>query len=250
VTQARHTRPPTTASTVARTACVRVVARSDAGVSVLAATGPAGAGGAPVGSGGWARSLRVFSRAALWLLPAYGLLYALSTMGDLEGGPAGYVAHDQHARLIGWVFAICAGLIALLALAALHAASPARLAAMWGLVTGLCGAGLMLPFATLSGRTAVGPLPAGVFSTLGATFYSAGWLLVGWAVVRSRILSRVDGVLLMVSAPMIGVLGLLIGPLQTVGALLLLAAGIGVVWVVRRPAQAASPEEDGFVAER
>ncbi|PZM96505.1 MAG: hypothetical protein DIU79_04920 [Actinobacteria bacterium] len=73
-----------------------------------------------------------------------------------------------------------------------------------------------------------------------------GWLLVGWSVVRSRILSRVDGVLLMVAAPMIGVIGLLVGPMQTVGALLVLAAGIGVVWVVKRPTPAAAgPEQDG-----
>lgn len=230
---------------MARTACLRVVARTDSGVSVLAAAGSQ-LDGASVGNGGWARSLRGFSRMALWLLPAYGALYALSTMGDLEGGPAGYVSNDQPLRLIGWAVALCAGLIALLALAALHAASPARHAAAWGLVTGLTGAGLMLPFATISGWTEVGVLPAGVFTMLGASLYSVGWLLVGWSVVRSRILSRVDGVLLMVAAPMIGVIGLLVSPMQTVGALLVLAAGIGVVWVVKRPTPAAAgPEQDG-----
>lgn len=235
MSQARHTRPPQTASTVARTTCLRVVSRTDAGVAVLAAAGPDGAGGAQVSNGGWARSLRRFTRAASWLLPVYGLLLGLSTVGEVRpGGPASYVAHQQPMRLIGWALALCAGLIALLAVAGLHAASSARRFAAWGLVAGVVGAGLMLPFAMLPRNMTVGWLPVEAPKLFGATLYSLGWLLVGWAALRSRILSAVDAVLLMVAAPMLGIVGLLVGPLPTVGALLVLAAGIGAVRVARQ----------------
>ncbi|WP_139307323.1 hypothetical protein [Micromonospora pattaloongensis] len=217
-----------------RTASLRVVARSDAGVAVLAAAGPDRAR-TPATNGSWAESLRQFTRAAVWVLPVYGLLYGASTLGDLHaGGPSSYLAHGQPVRLIGWVAALCLGLIALVAVAAIHAGARGRRSAALGLVVGLVGAALMLSFVVLPGRTRVGVIPSGAFTLAGASLYSVGWLLVGWAVVRSRLFSLVDGVMLIVAAPMLGVAGLLIGPLQTVGAMLAVAAGIGLAWTAGR----------------
>ena len=58
-----------------------------------------------------------------------------------------------------------------------------------------------------------------------AAVVGTGWLLLGWAVFRSKLVNPADGVLLMLAAVAIGA-GTHAGqPLPTVGALLLLAAG-------------------------
>jgi hypothetical protein len=40
--------------------------------------------------------------------------------------------------------------------------------------------------------------------------------------------------MLMLAAPMVGIGGQLVGPLQTVGAIFMLAAGIGIAWTAGR----------------
>ncbi|MEV1286245.1 hypothetical protein [Micromonospora sp. NPDC049679] len=238
---AKYTRPPTTASAVTRSASLRIVARTDAGVAVLAAAGPQRPSG-PATNGSWAWSVRQFTRATMWVLPVYGLVYGASTMGDLHaGGPSSYLDHRQPVRLIGWIVALCLGLVSLVALAGLHAATRGRRSAAIGLVIGLAGAALMLPFIVLPGRTEIGVVPAGAFVVAGSALYSLGWLLVGWAVVRSQVFSIVDGVMVMLAAPMLGIVALFVGPLQTVGAMLMLAAGIGLAWTAGRLVPSVGP---------
>ncbi len=58
----------------------------------------------------------------------------------------------------------------------------------------------------------------------------AGVLLLGWAVFRSKLVNPADGVLLMLAAVALGAGSYAVKPLPTVGALLLLAAGMGLAW--------------------
>jgi Amt family ammonium transporter len=67
-----------------------------------------------------------------------------------------------------------------------------------------------------------------------AAVTGAGWLLLGWAVLRSKLVNPADGVLLMMAALSIGAGSYAIEPLPTVGALLLLAAGMGLAWTGNR----------------
>jgi Amt family ammonium transporter len=129
--------------------------------------------------------------------------------------------------------------IAMIALAALLAASRTRRAALLGLLTGLAGLVLLLPLAALP--AGVGPdgvpLPAGhvhTASLAGAAVFGAGWLLLGWAVFRSKLVNPADGILLMLAAVSIGAGSYAVKPLPTVGALLLLAAGMGIAWTGHR----------------
>ena len=92
------------------------------------------------------------------------------------------------------------------------------------------GAPTWLPFAAVPRDTAVYSTDARTLALAGAAVYSVGWLLAGWSVARSGLFSKSDGLILMVAAPMLGVAGLLVGPLQTVGAIFVLAAGIGMSW--------------------
>jgi Amt family ammonium transporter len=53
-------------------------------------------------------------------------------------------------------------------------------------------------------------------------------------VYRSRLVNPADGILLMLAAVAVGVGSYAVKPLPTVGALLLLAAGMGIAWTGNR----------------
>jgi Amt family ammonium transporter len=129
--------------------------------------------------------------------------------------------------------------IAMLALTALLAGTRARRTAIGGLLIGLAGTVLTLPLAALPpGTLAVGaPLTVGQLGlavTVAAGTIGAGWLLLGWAVFRSKLVNPADGVLLMLAALTMGAGSYARQPLPTVGALLLLAAGTGLAWTGSR----------------
>jgi hypothetical protein len=184
---------------------------------------------APATNASWAWSVRRFARAAVWLLPAYAILYGAVAMASDGGvGNDPYPADGQAVYLIGWVAAVWLGLLALLALTGLLAATRSRRVAAAGLLVSIAGTVLMLPFAGFEEQTPVFGTTARSLVLLGATFYSVGWFLTGWAVARSGTFSLGDGVMLIIAAPLLGLGGALIGSLQTFGAIFVLIAGIGI----------------------
>ncbi|MEV4483344.1 hypothetical protein [Micromonospora coxensis] len=184
---------------------------------------------APATDASWAWSLRRFARAAVWLLPAYAVLYGVVAMASDGGvGNDPYPADGQPLYLVGWVAAVWLGLLALLALTGLLAATRVRRVAVAGLLVGIAGTVLMLPFAGLAEQTPVFGTTARMLVLVGATCYSAGWLLTGWSVARSGMFAIGDGTMLMIAAPLLGLGGALIGSLQTFGAIFVLIAGIGI----------------------
>jgi hypothetical protein len=184
---------------------------------------------APATDASWAWSVRRFARAAVWLLPAYGVLYGLVAMASDGGvGNDPYPADGQPVYLVGWVAAVWLGLLALLALTGLLAATRCRRIALVGLLASIGGMVLMLPFAGLAEQAPVFGTTARSIVLVGATFYSVGWFLTGWSVARSGMFSYGDGVMLMIAAPLLGLGGALIGSLQTFGAIFVLVAGIGI----------------------
>ncbi|MFI1197454.1 hypothetical protein ACH4T9_29930 [Micromonospora sp. NPDC020750] len=177
----------------------------------------------------WAWSLRRFGRAAVWLLPAYAVLYGVVAMASDGGvGNAPYPADGGQLYLVGWVAAVWLGLLALLALTGLLAATRSRRVAAAGLLVSIAGTVLMLPFAGLTGQAPVFGTTARTLVLLGATCYTVGWFLTGWAVARSGMFSIGDGAMLMIAAPLVGIGGALVGSLQTFGAIFVLIAGIGI----------------------
>ncbi|MFC0530742.1 hypothetical protein [Phytohabitans kaempferiae] len=222
------------------------MSRTDAGVAVVAAAAPGHSPIGPVTNATWAWSVRRFARALMWTLPGYAVAYGAITLGRWDGvTPLPYLENGRAFHLVGWVVAVWLGVMALFALAGLLAAARSRRFAAIGLMVGLAGAVLWLPFAVLPADTPVYGLDARTLSLAGGAVYSAGWLLAGWAVVHSGLFNRSDGLLLMLAAPMVGIAGLLVGPLQTVGALFTLAAGIGMAWTAGRfvPSVHATPPE-------
>ena len=210
-------------------------ARFDQGLRVFALEATVMAPSLPVTDESWARSIRRFAQAGVWTVPVYAVVYGVVTLGSLGGGVAApHLADGGPMHLVGWLSAVWLGLMALMSIAGVLAPVRSRRIATAGLMVGIAGAALMLPFAALPKHTSVYGSDARTLALAGAAVYSLGWLVMGSAVLRSGVFMRTDGVLLMVAAPMLGIAGLLIGPLQTVGALLTLAAGIGVAWAARR----------------
>ncbi|MFR9778319.1 hypothetical protein ACL02O_19975 [Micromonospora sp. MS34] len=204
---------------------------------------------APATDASWAWSVRRFARAAVWLLPAYAVLYGVVAMASDGGvGNDPYPADGQPLYLVGWVAAVWLGLLALLALTGLLAATRCRRVALAGLLSSIGGMVLMLPFAGLAEQTPVFGLTARTIVLFGATCYSVGWFLTGWSVARSGLFAYGDGIMLMIAAPLLGLGGALIGSLQTFGAIFVLIAGIGIGYrsgrlvpaVIARDAVAAS----------
>ena len=183
----------------------------------------------PVQEAVWIWSVRRYARNALWALPAGAALYGWSTLGVAT--PPGPLLVQVTA---GW---LCT--VAMIALAGLLAGSRTRRPAVAGLLVGLAGALLWLPLLVLppgAGIEAAGITAEQVWfaSLVAAGTMGTGWLLLGWAVLRSKLVNPADGVLLILAAVSIGAGSYAVNPLPTVGALLLLAAGMGLAWTGSR----------------
>lgn len=177
----------------------------------------------------WVWSVRRYARIALWALPVGAVLYGWSTLGVSAFPGVLFV------RLVaGW---LCT--VAMIALAGLLAGSRARRTALTGLLVGLAGTALLLPLAALPPGVAPDGVPLGAGLVRAAVLFAAavtgiGWLLLGWAVFRAGLVNPADGVLLMLAAITVGAGSYAVRPLPTVGALLLLAAGMGLAWTGNR----------------
>jgi hypothetical protein len=179
----------------------------------------------PVRDAVWIWSVRRYARVALWGLPLGAALYGSVTLH--VGGPS--------AELPVRIAATWLTTVAMIGLAGMLAPSRTRRSALAGMLLGLVGAMMWLPLEALSmkpGPVDAGsvPAPVGVASLVAAAVLGTGWLLLGWAVFRSKLVNPADGVLLMLAAISIGAGSFARQPLPTVGALLLLAAGMGLAW--------------------
>jgi hypothetical protein len=183
----------------------------------------------PVREAVWIWSVRRYARMALWALPAAALLDGWAGLG-VEAPPGPLAVRLAAAWL---------AVVAMIALAGLLAGTRTRRSALAGLLVGLAGFLIALPLEALPPDTAaagstltVGQLGLAAMVAAGAT--GLGWLLLGWAVFRSKLVNPADGVLLMLAAVAIGAGPHVRQPLPTVGALLLLAAGTGLAWTAGR----------------
>lgn len=183
----------------------------------------------PVREAVWVWNVRRYARLALWALPAAALLHGWTTLGiDTLPGP-----------LLVTLIADWLAVVAMIALAGLLAGARTRRSALLGLLVGLAGFVLARPLAALPPGTAAEGVPLTVerlalVQVVATAAVGAGWVLLGWAVFRSRLVNPADGVLLMLAAVAIGAGAHAQRPLPTVGALLLLAAGTGLAWTGSR----------------
>jgi len=183
----------------------------------------------PVREAVWIWSVRRYARLALWALPAAALLLGWTTLSvDVPPGP-----------LVVQLAASWLSLVAMVALAGLLAGTRTRRCALAGLLLGLAGFLIALPLAALPPGVAPAGSPLAPAHVHLAALVAAGatggsWLLLGWAVFRSKLVNPADGVLLMLAALSLAAGARAEKPLPTVGALLLLAAGTGLAWTGNR----------------
>jgi hypothetical protein len=213
----------------------------------------------------WARATLRTARIAVWALPAYAVAYlwlSLTPALDPVADPAGWAARvteDGYLRLhlLTGPGIILLGLVALVALATLLAGARGRGFAAVGLLAALGAVALWLPrdgvamfvAPTLAEQARGGRAAADTYArmyeqaselaTIGTGLFTASLVLFGVALWRSRVFSRGDGVLLILAAPLVGTAGLYLELLLPLGALLLLAAGVGIGWQGGRAAQSA-----------
>lgn len=179
----------------------------------------------PVREAVWIWSVRRYARLALWALPASAVLSGWATLGVAT--PPGPLVIQLGAA---WL-----SLIAMIALAGLLSGTRNRRAALTGLLIGLAAFLTAVPLAALPDDTVAAGAPLTVAQLrlveVGAAAATGlGWLLLGWAVFRCKLVNPADGVLLMLAAVAIGAGTHARQPLPTVGALLLVAAGTGLAW--------------------
>lgn len=188
-------------------------------------------GSLPLREAVWIWSVRRYARISLWALPAGAVLYGWDTLGVAT--PPGPLP----VRLAAiWLLTV-----ALIGLTGLLAGSRARRSAVAGLLIGLAGTAMWLPLTALPTGVTPEDFPVEPRTALlvAAGVLGFGWLLLGWAVFRSRLVNPADGVLLMLAAVSIGAGSYAVDPLPTVGALLMLAAGMGLAWTGGRLVPAA-----------
>ncbi|MEN3310047.1 MAG: hypothetical protein V7603_6249 [Micromonosporaceae bacterium] len=162
-----------------------------------------------------ARLPRLLGRAAIWSVPGY----AIAVLAGRTGTPVAVAA--------------VLGPLALLSVAGLLAGGRGGWLALAGAGTGAAG-GTVLLVATGAGLAPHHPRPVPLTA---AALLAGGWLLLGLAVLYSRALGPGDGVLLVLSAAPLAIGGSVLDAAPRLGALLLLAAGIGLCRSVLDPTQ-------------
>lgn len=209
----------------------------------------------------WQRRTYSFGRYAVLAIPAFALIAGLlpRSSAAFSIDPvvyAHYLATGQWRprEALATIGLAVTGLLSIVGLASLLFRGRARGFAIAGLIAGLAGtAGMLasvgstviredrlrhafvdlhwsrLAFNADTTGTASGLLAAG-----GALLLTLGWILLGVAVIRTSGMNRADGPLLMISAPLIFLGGMVAHVLPTMGSFLLLAAGLGILLTAGR----------------
>jgi hypothetical protein len=196
---------------------------------------------------------RGFARAGVWAIPAAVVALGVTSFWGApspDHPPAGV---SPGSWLVLTSMGLALGLLGAVSLTTLLLATPGRLWAFAGMLSTVAGTVLAAPALGVIAlaRPAVGRLGDGprsafeadlasgpVFRGLsvgGLVLLAIGWILIGYAVVGSRLLNRVDGYLV-VAAVVLAAAAIFARPLLTIASLSMLAAGLGIGWTANRAA--------------
>ncbi|MEV4537213.1 hypothetical protein AB0J82_25880 [Asanoa sp. NPDC049518] len=229
---------------------IDVTSLLDVGIKLLPEIEPAAPDG-PITNARWAALVRAAARRMSWSLPLAGVVAGAASIGAMvRGGPAHYLNGAEPFRLIAWVTSVWLGMLAMICLVGLLAAVRVRGTALLGLMLGLLGGISMLMFAAVAPATPIWGLSAKTLTLSCGALYSAGWMAMGWAVFRSRMFTRGDGLMLMLAGPMVGIAGLWMSPFHTAGALLMIAGGLGIAWKSNSTLRAVRAGREAELVER
>lgn len=199
----------------------------------------------------YAHRVATFGRYGVWAIPIFAVFTGLfpRAAGAFSADPAlyaRYLANDDGtvsdlARTLG---TSAFGVLSIVALAALLNKARGHRIALAGMVIGLAGSVLLIlevGSVVIRNERMRDALLGGDFSRIvgnahatsrlvpaGIGLLTLGWILFGIAVFMADGLNRSDGVLLIISAPMIYAGGLVLNMIPVLGAFLLVAAGLGI----------------------
>jgi hypothetical protein len=207
------------------------------------------------------------TRLGVVAIPVYGLLVFLSTLSHQPDYRTDFPAYAEYvsttsflvSHLVGSILGTTIGLVGVLALFAILAATSVRRLALRGLVLSAAGMAFIMTLfgaatfaqpaigrAYVAGQQAAVAInsdlygaPAVAVGLTGGLLYSAGAVLLGVALWRAGTLPRWTGPLYAVAVPLISIIGLAVGVAQPVGAVLLFIGGAwlaSTVWA--RPVRA------------
>lgn len=194
-----------------------------------------------------------------WLLPIWGAVTIPATLTQQPAASTDFAGYSDYVttnsflvgHLVGSIAGTVLGILGIVGLAVILASTRVARAALAAATVAIVGCGLLLPvfgvaafaqpaignagLAGLAGAQQIdsdvyGPLTIAV-GVLAAFAFTVGLAWLGIAVARSGLLPRWSGWLLLVAGPFIGLGGFLIGPLQPIGGLCLLAGGLGIAWL-------------------
>ena len=195
-------------------------------------------------------------RAGIWMLPVFGVLTLLATLTHQPDPATRFEDWSRYvttkvfllSHILGSVAGGAFGILGLVALGAYLSGSRRSGLASAGVVTGVFGqvfitavfgvaiaAQPALGRAFLAGDAAAETMYSEIYGApllgvagAGVLLFSLGFVLLGWSAAVSGRLPKWAGVCLAVGGPLIGIGGIIFGPSQTVGSLLVLAAGIAM----------------------
>jgi hypothetical protein len=208
----------------------------------------------------WERRTFAFGRYAVLAIPVFALIAGLlpRSADAVSLDPATFAAYLVDGRWsvresIASVGLVATGVVSIVGLAALLFRGRARWFAVPGLILGLVGsAGMVagagslvvrddrLRHAVFGGWSAFALNAAHTGATTarlvegGAILLTLGWILLGIGVSATSGMYRADGPLLIISAPLVFLGGMVLHVLPTMGSFLLLAAGLGIPFVANR----------------
>ena len=200
-------------------------------------------------------------RVGLFALPLYGLLTLWTTFIHQPDPNADFEVYARYVSatnyLVDHLFGSILGVtLAIFGAVALGVYLSSRRSALWAMVTSVAGNALILTifgmstFATpaigrayLEGQRNIIEVnqdilgtPVIVTALVGGLLYSTGTILFGIAVWRSATLPKWAGILYAPTGLLISILGLMEGPWQTLGSILIIIGGGWIAWsVMRRP---------------
>jgi hypothetical protein len=209
----------------------------------------------------WQRRTYDFGRVAVFAIPVFALIAGLFPRSGaaFSSDPLVYANYLAVGRwepsevLIVGALGIT-GVLSIAGLAALVWRGRARVVAVLGGLCGLLGsialfwtvgsvvirqdavrhALLTLDWSKLAYTAHVTGSTAALYVLGGAALLTIGWILLGVGVLRMPGMNRADGPLLMISAPLMFLGGMVAHVLPTMGSFLMVAAGLGIVFTSDR----------------
>jgi hypothetical protein len=194
-----------------------------------------------------------------WLLPVWGAVTIPATLSQQPDAKTDFAAYADYitttwfllGHLVGSIAGTVMGILGIVGLTVILARTRVARSALGAATVAIVGCGLLLPVfgvaafaqpaigdAAHAGVAVTQEIDSDIYGSLAiaagvtaALAFTIGMAWLGVAIVRSGVLPRWSGWLLVAAGLFMGVSGFLIWQLRPIGALCLLVGGLGIAWL-------------------